>query len=136
MGGRWTLSLAAVVVALQVVMATASRDVTSEEVNSRQKRLIYIPLTDLFSYNQIVTIGFALLLVVLVASLAYLSEDVSGYEASTGYLSPHRRVVDRNGMLSEWSDDWYKWVPVLDNLMGAMDKYQGLYQSAFDDSQE
>ncbi|XP_037778923.1 uncharacterized protein LOC119575401 isoform X2 [Penaeus monodon] len=97
MGGRWTLSLAAVVVALQVVMATASRDVTSEEVNSRQKRLIYIPLTDLFSYNQIVTIGFALLLVVLVASLAYLSEDVSGYEASTGYLSPHRRVVDRNG---------------------------------------
>ncbi|XP_047495679.1 uncharacterized protein LOC125043551 isoform X1 [Penaeus chinensis] len=132
MEGRRTLSLAAVVIALQVVMATASQNVTSEEVISRQKRFIYIPLTDVFSYNQIVTIGFALLLTVIVAALAYLSEDASGYEASTGYLTPHRRVIDRNGMLSEWSDDWYKWVPVLDNLMGAMDKYQGLYQSALD----
>nr|XP_027207875.1 uncharacterized protein LOC113801256 isoform X1 [Penaeus vannamei] len=136
MGGRQTLFLAAVVIALQVVMATASSDVTSEEGNSRQKRLIYIPITDFFTYNQIVTIGFALLLTVVVASLAYLSEDVSGYEATTGYLPPHRRVIDRNGMLSEWSDDWYKWVPVLDNLMGAMDKYQGLYHSASDVSQE
>nr|XP_027207876.1 uncharacterized protein LOC113801256 isoform X2 [Penaeus vannamei] len=97
MGGRQTLFLAAVVIALQVVMATASSDVTSEEGNSRQKRLIYIPITDFFTYNQIVTIGFALLLTVVVASLAYLSEDVSGYEATTGYLPPHRRVIDRNG---------------------------------------
>ncbi|XP_047495698.1 uncharacterized protein LOC125043551 isoform X2 [Penaeus chinensis] len=97
MEGRRTLSLAAVVIALQVVMATASQNVTSEEVISRQKRFIYIPLTDVFSYNQIVTIGFALLLTVIVAALAYLSEDASGYEASTGYLTPHRRVIDRNG---------------------------------------
>ncbi|XP_042867482.1 uncharacterized protein LOC122250198 [Penaeus japonicus] len=142
MGGRWTMALAAAAFALQVVMATASPDVTSEDGHSRQKRLVYLPLTDIFSYNQIVTIGFALLLVVLVASLSFLSEGATGYEATagyeatTGYLPPHRRVIDRNGMLSEWSDDWYKWVPVLDNLMGAIDKYQDVYKAASDVSKK
>ncbi|XP_066975412.1 uncharacterized protein [Macrobrachium rosenbergii] len=128
----------AILLFLHVAMATASSNSEtslSEQKNiqvgkSSEERLIYLPITDVLSYGQVVKLGFLIVLITVLWSLWYKKFGTKGPTFDASYFFPVRRFYNRNGNSDSWTDDWYGWVPVLNDLVDGIDKYRNIYQLA------
>ncbi|CAL4075843.1 unnamed protein product, partial [Meganyctiphanes norvegica] len=117
---------------ISLVSATDSNE-DGSTVLSRTKRFLYLPITDLLNYQTTVQLGFMILMLTVIIGLWVQRYGIDG--GPTFRMDDISKIFrSRTGKAESWTDEWYGWMPVLNNLVQAMDKYEDTYRQATKDS--